>query len=217
MPDVDGGPRPVSDERSLRVSVITRDPVRFDRDADLRRLASCRRDRVRFVHVPEHRYLAIDGTEPPGSAGYIAAIGGLYGVAYPLHFALRARGIRGHRVGMLEGLYWLPERGSDDPVRWRLLVAVPAEANEDDVDHAMRNAGSAAERMYLDRWEEGPSAEILHVGPYADEARSLARLAAAIVDAGLVAHGPHHEIYLNNPREVGDDRTRTVLRQAVTA
>lgn len=193
--------------------------VQFEADGDLRHLASCRRDRVRFVDLPEHRFLAIDGTEAPGGPAYVAAIGALYSVAYPLHFRLRARGVRGHRIGMLEGLYWLPEpakaAGPPAPMRWRLLIAVPSEATEDDVDAVIRDAGEQAARMYLDRWAEGPAAQILHVGPYAAEDATLARLLAEIAAHGLRPHGPHHEIYLNNPREVGEERAKTVLRQPV--
>lgn len=78
----------------------------FERGDDLRRLASCRRDRVRFVEIPPKRYLAVDGTTVPGSEPFASAIEALFGTAYRLHFALRGRGHRGHRVGLLEGLYW---------------------------------------------------------------------------------------------------------------
>lgn len=208
-------------------AIATRSRVAFETDDDPRRLASCRRDRVRFVDIPEQRYLAIDGAEAPGGPAYRAAIGRLYGVAYPLHFALRARGVRGHRVGMLEGLYWLsPEQltaegptvsSPDGPgPRWRLLIAVPAEASEDEVDVAIARSGPAAEGMYLDRWTEGRSAQILHVGAYGAEAPTLRRLFDAIAAAGLRPHGAHHEIYLNNPQQVGEERAKTVLRHPVT-
>jgi len=205
-----------------------REPVAFDRDADLRRLASARRDRVRFVMVPRSAFLAIDGTEAPGSETFLAAIGALYGIAYRLHFALKARGID-ERVGMLEALYWMSpeELTADAPTdgsramswRWRLLIAVPEAATEDDVDAACRAPADdpVAVRVYLDRWTEGPSAQILHVGPYGDETPTLRRLHAAIEAAGLRPRGAHHEIYLNDPNRVGEDRARTVLRQPVEA
>jgi hypothetical protein len=206
--------------------VMAFEPVRFETDADLRRLASCRRDRVRFVEIPTHRYLAIDGTEPPGGPAYMAAVGALYSVAYPLHFALRARGVRGHRVGMLEGLYWLPPASRRSPAAtdaeeapprsWRLIVAIPDEATEDEVDAAIARGAADSSHMYLDRWAEGPCAQILHVGRYDAERRTLERLFAAIEARGLRPHGPHHEIYLNDPHAVGEERAKTVLRQPVT-
>lgn len=210
------------------MTVLTQPRVSFGTDDDLRRLASARRDRVRFVNVPAWRYLALDGTEQPGSEAYQQAIGVLYGTAYRLHFALKARGVDAP-VGGLEGLYWLtPEQlaaegttGSAQDVewRWRLIIAVPSEASEDEVDDAVRRGepNDMLRRLYLDRWTEGPAAQILHVGPYDAERPTLRRLEQAISAAGLRARGPHHEIYVNDPRRAGPERTKTVLRQGVEA
>lgn len=203
--------------------------VTFERGDDLRRLASARRDRVRFVTLPPARFLVIDGAEVPGSPGYIEAIGALFGTAYPLHFLLKGRGVS-EPVGMLEALYWFtPEEllgGEKTDVasaaphewRWRLLIAVPDATTRDEVAVAARSgkAGPWAERIVLDEWSEGPSAQILHVGAYGDEGPTIRKLHAAIADAGLRPHGPHHEIYLNDPHRVGEDHARTVLRQPVT-
>ena len=200
----------------------------FETGDDLRRLASARRDRVRFVDLPEHRFLAIDGQDVPGSAGFIDAIGALFSIAYPLHHGLRARGISGQSIGMLEALFWLTpeELTAEDPTaadpnrpwRWRLLVAVPDEAEDPEVTVAieLHEPMQLAGRVRGLHWAEGPSAQILHVGSYENETPTLRRLHAAIADAGLRPRGAHHEIYLNDPRRVGEDRARTILRQPVT-
>jgi hypothetical protein len=210
------------------MSAVMAPDVTFERGDDLRRLASARRDRVRFVTLPPARFLAIDGTEIPGSPAYLEAIGALYATAYRLHFLLKSRGLN-EPVGMLEALYWMtPEEmlGAETtdaaPAeardwRWRLLIAVPQATTRDEVAVAARSdEGSPWEaRIELDEWTEGPSAQVLHVGPYGDEAPTIRRLHAAIAAAGLRAHGPHHEIYLNDPHRVGEDRARTILRQPV--
>lgn len=203
--------------------------VTFEHGDDLRRLASARRDRVRFVALPPARFLVIDGTEVPGSPGYVEAIGALFGTASRLHFLLKSRGVS-EPVGMLEALYWFtPEQllGSEmtdvasngqRDWRWRMLVAVPNATTRDEVAVAARSGeGSPWEdRILLDEWTEGPSAQLLHVGAYGAETPTIRRLHAAIAAAGLRPHGPHHEIYLNDPHRVGEDRARTVLRQPVT-
>jgi hypothetical protein len=203
-----------------------REALTFERSDDLRRLASARRDRVRFVMVPRASFLAIDGTAEPGSDEFIAAIRTLYAIAYPLHFALKARGVTG-RVGRLEALYWMTpeELTTDAPTdasrsvawRWRLLVAVPEDATEDEVDATCRVAADdpMLPRVFLDRWAEGPSAQILHIGSYANETPTLRRLHEAIRASGLRPRGAHHEIYLNDPHRVGEDQARTILRQPV--
>src|SRR3990172_13370369 len=86
-------------------------PVEFEHAADYRHEIMARVDRVRFVDVPERRYLMIDGTDAPGSPSYTDAIGALYPVAYTLHFALKRRGIAAP-IGTLEGLYTLDPRGA---------------------------------------------------------------------------------------------------------
>ena len=201
----------------------------FDHSDDLRALASARRDRVRFVDVPEHRFLAVDGDAVPGSPGFTDAIGALFGIAYPLHFELRGRGVTGHRIGMLEALFWFTpeeltadettEAKADQVWSWRMLLAVPDAATDDEVaaaiaDHQPRPFAGCVFPLH---WAEGPSAQILHVGSYEQETPTVRRLHAAIADAGLRPHGAHHEIYLNDPGRVGESRTKTILRQPVIA
>lgn len=208
------------------MSALAIHDVTFDHDTNLRRLASCRRDRVRFVDIPETRYLAVNGTAEPGSEAFQAAVGALYRIAYPLHFMLRGRGVRGHRVGMLEALYWLPPRillnagtTSADRVhdwRWRLIIAIPAEATDDEVAETIRRGSDGVSDVFVDHWREGPSAQILHVGPYEAEGPTLRRLHEGIAAGAMRPRGAHHEIYLNDPYRVGPDRIRTVLRQPVT-
>jgi hypothetical protein len=210
------------------MSAVMAPDVTFEHGDDLRRLASARRDRVRFVTLPPARFLAIDGSEVPGSPAYIEAVGALFGTAYPLHYLLKGRGVS-EPVGMLEALYWFTlqellggeatdaDSGGPHDWRWRLLIAVPDATTRDEVAVAARSGKGSPweERIVLDDWTEGPSAQILHVGPYGDEAPTLRKLHAAIAAAGLRPNGPHHEIYLNDPHRVGEDRARTVLRQPV--
>lgn len=205
--------------------------VTFDRPTDAEDMRSARRDRVRFIDVPERVFLSIDGTEPPGGEQFQGAIQTLYPVAYTLHFALRERGVRAP-VGMLEGLFWLtPEELLGDQVQvemdkatrgwhWRLLLAVPEDATELEIEAAMDAAARkrplpAADRLRVLRWVEGPSAQVMHIGPYEAEQPTVRRLHEAIGQAGLRPRGHHHEIYLSDPRRGSPDRIRTLLRQPV--
>jgi hypothetical protein len=57
----------------------------------------------------------------------------------------------------------------------------------------------------------------LHVGPYADEPQSFARIDAAIEAAGLRPARSHLELYLSDPRRTAPARLRTVLLREVIA
>lgn len=205
--------------------------VEFEHPQGWEDLVHARNDRVRYLYVPYRRYFMIDGTAQPGTAGFQAAIGTLYPVGYTLHFALKARGVNAP-VGMLEGLYWSDRPGpmalecfapGAPPVEmsWRLMLAIPDEATDEEVAAAIAEVGrrgsAPAETLAELRcsgWLEGESAQILHIGPYDAEYPTEQRLHQALVEAGLRPRGCHHEIYLSQP-STAPERTRTIIRQPV--
>ena len=212
---------------------MTMPRVEFERAPDYRHEITARADRIRLLLVPERRYLAIDGADPPGSQGFGEAIGTLYPVAYTLHFALKRRGVEAP-VGALEGLYWIRQPGpitaeqfgaspeARGPWCWRLLLPVPDAATEEDVAAAIDEVARKKRPPLLDRlrceaWEEGPVAQVMHVGPYAAEPATIERLHGAIGERGLRPRGCHHEIYISDPNRTPPERLKTLLRQPVEA
>ena len=85
-------------------------------------------------------------------------------------------------------------------------------------EEASRKRGIAAlVDVRLVTWEEGPAAQVLHVGPYAAEGPTIARLHAFLAEQGLVFDGRrhrHHEIYLGDPRRAAPEKLRTIIRQS---
>ena len=77
--------------------------------------------------------------------------------------------------------------------------------------------GKAAEvkEVKLERLDEGRCVQMLHVGPYEREHETIAKMKSFAEQKGLQLVGPHHEIYLSDPRRVPPDRLRTILRQPV--
>ena len=67
----------------------------------------------------------------------------------------------------------------------------------------------------FETFAEGRAAQVLHVGPYASEPETIARLHAFIRQEGMVPTGRHHEIYLGDPRRSAPERLKTILRQPV--
>lgn len=181
-----------------------------------------------FVVVPPLPFLMVDGEgDPNTSASYADAVTALYAVSYALKFAGRQRLGRDHVVAPLEGLW-----SAEDPAafvtrakgewRWTMMITQPEWITADLVDEAVRLTVTrkhltAAERIRFDRYTEGLSVQVLHVGSYDDEGPVLARLHHEFMPAnGLTFNGPHHEIYLSDPRRTEPAKLRTVLRQPVT-
>jgi hypothetical protein len=178
-----------------------------------------------LVEIKSARYLTIAGRGEPGGEVFTAKIGCLYGVAYTMKMRKKAAG-RDYVVCKLECL-WGGDDPDDDFTRkpqqqwgWRLLIRVPDFITPRDREEAVRtlqekgkNAG--ADEVELETIEEGPCVQMLHVGPYAKVGDTIAAMAAFAGEQGLALHGPHHEIYLSDPRRVPEDRLRTILRHPV--
>jgi hypothetical protein len=82
---------------------------------------------------------------------------------------------------------------------------------------ASERIGEPPESLRLERFAEGTSAQIMHVGDYAAEAEAVARRLHEefLPGHGLIARGHHHEIYLSDPSRVAPEKRRTVVRQPV--
>lgn len=51
----------------------------------------------------------------------------------------------------------------------------------------------------IEEWDYGEVAEILHIGPYSEEAPTIEKLHAFIDESGYEIAGPHEEEYLKGP------------------
>ena len=183
---------------------------------------------VRFLDLPPHRFVMIDGEGAPGDTTFAPRMPGLYATAYTLHFALKRRGVVA-RIGPLEGLWWPGDMaivadlvtGVDQGGwHWSLLIGLPDEASPDELEAALA-AGRAklvephAAGLRIEAFDEGRAAQVMHIGPYDAEAPTIERLHEAIAAAGLRPRGAHHELYLGDPRRSAPARLRTLVRQPV--
>src|SRR3712207_5627521 len=164
----------------------------------------------------------IDGRGDPNTGpDYAAAVESLYSVSYAAKFASKAELDRDYFVGPLEGL-WDAERResfidrSKGEWSWTMMIRQPdwitAEMFERAVAKAVKKQ-PAAEKVRLETYDEGLSVQILHVGSFDDEGPTIARMHDEFIPAnGFVENGPHHEIYLSDPRRVEAAKLKTVLR-----
>jgi hypothetical protein len=182
-----------------------------------------------LVKVPELKFLMVDGEgDPNGSQRFQAAVESLYGLAYSIKFISKAQpGGVDFKVMPLEGLWWA---SSGNPMtmgiradwQWTLMIMVPDFLNEAD----LRSARTSLERkkpeleldmVRLETFEEGLSAQILHVGPYTTEGPTIEGLHEFIMEKGYEPHGKHHEIYMSDPRRTVTDAWKTLIRHPVRA
>jgi hypothetical protein len=108
-----------------------------------------------------------------------------------------------------------------DGWKWTLMIQQPGFVTKENVAAAKELAKNKKNAPLLydttfGRFTEGQSAQILHVGPYADEAPTIARLHTFIKEKGYHFGGKHHEIYLSDPRRTAPEKLKTILRQPIT-
>lgn len=182
----------------------------------------------RLLEIGPAKYCVVRGHGAPGSELFQERLGALYAIVYTLKFASKDAG-RDFVVSKLEGLYGVDGQELDQlqelpPERWnwRLMIRVPEFATQDDLSQAVRTLREKGkegdfEGVSLETYDEGSCIQMLHVGAYEDEERTLAEMRAFAESEGWAPHLWHHEIYLSDPRRVPAERLRTILRQPVVS
>ena len=182
----------------------------------------------RFVEidVPQMRFVKVDGAGDPNRvADYGRAVEWLYAVSYAMKFACKRAVGRDYVVPPLEGLWWAEDPRSfvtrrKDDWRWTMMIMVPEFVPPDLFDAAVAKTGAKRDdrpdSLRLEPLAEGRCLQAMHIGSYDDEGPLLAELHDRVMpERGLTFNGPHHEIYLGDPRRVAPERLKTVLRQPV--
>lgn len=178
------------------------------------------------VEVPPRQYLMIDGAGDPNTSPQFAiAVSGLYTLAYGIRAQLKKEQGVAYKVMPLEGQWWVTDLndfdyGDKSNWLWTLMISLPDEATKDMFDTARQTARRKKPDLPLDNvrlevLDEGLCAQILHVGPFADEPATIAKLEAFIKEQGFVYAGKHHEIYLSDFQRAAPEKLKTVVRYPV--
>jgi hypothetical protein len=180
------------------------------------------------VNVPTMQFLMVDGEGDPAGEPFTSALQWLFAVFHPIKVIAKERMGRHFIEPPLEGLWWADEMadfvaGRRDKLKWRLMISatpdwVTQEIFADALAQAGKRLGKAPKTLRLDRYREGKSVQIMHLGPAAEQRPTMTRLHHDYLPRHkLICNGPHHEIYLNDPRRVAPEKHKTVLRQPVRA
>ena len=178
-----------------------------------------------LIDVPEGVFLTIVGQGDPNGDEYQQAMMALYGAAYTLKFRQKERG-RDFTVMGLEGLWWTDETVFDpnDPARrarwrWKSMIRQPdwltKEMLEEVLTELREKRGGKVDHVKLERFHEGLSAQVMHLGPYSEEGPTITMLHRWVERQGLRLRGYHHEIYLSDPRRTAPEKIRTIIRHPV--
>ena len=178
-----------------------------------------------LVKTKPAQYLAIDGQGAPGGDRFVRCIGALYGVAFTVKMTRKFAGKQDYAVCKLEAQWDFdgePNRIPQAEWKWKLLIRTPDFVSAKELKEAVvtllkRGKSPEVEEVKLESIDEGLCVQMLHVGPYEKEKESVALMRTFAQSKGLRLVGPHHEIYLSDPRRVPPERLKTILRQPAVA
>lgn len=187
-----------------------------------------------IVDVPKANYIAVRGKGNPNEEGgaYQQAVGVLYALAYTLKMSYktdyRMEGFYEYVVPPLEGFWWQDgidgvDYSKKDLFNWISVIRLPDFVTERDFAWAVETATkkkkldcSIAEYLTID---EGTCVQIMHIGPFDDEQKTVSIMDAYIKDNGYendFRDGRlHHEIYLSDARKVAPEKWKTVIRHPI--
>jgi hypothetical protein len=131
-------------------------------------------------------------------------------------------------VPPLEGFWWQEHvegvnYSDKSSFRWISVIRLPDFVKEADFEWAKETAAkkkkldcSAAEFFTVD---EGLCVQIMHIGPFDDEPKTVALMDAYLQENGYVNDFSekrlHHEIYMSDARKVAPEKWKTVIRHPV--
>ena len=186
---------------------------------------------VAVVDVPPLQFVMIDGAIEPGespgtSPAFGQAMQALYGISYTLKFASKRRQEDpiDYSVMALEALWWVEDDDFDitrpDNWHWTAMMMQPEHITNDMFRQALAQLGEkkpspALDLLRFEIFHEGLSVQIMHIGPYAAEPATIAKMDAFARENGYRMRDRHHEIYLGDPRRADPSKLKTVLRHPI--
>ncbi len=191
-------------------------------------------NRPSIVTIPKMNYIAVAGKGDPNDqdGAYQRAIKVLYAVAYTLKMSHKTthkiEGFEEYVVPPLEGFWWQEGRKDADYANkagfhWISVIRLPDFVTERDFQWAVDEASakkktdcSSAKFLTV---EEGLCVQMMHIGAFDDEPKSIAAMHAYAEEMGyctdLSEHRRHHEIYLSDFHKTAPEKLKTVIRHPI--
>lgn len=199
--------------------------VKIDHKKILKDLYRPSAKQVMEVQVPALNFLMADGKGDPNSSPLFAeAVEALFSVSYTLKFLIKKNEpFIDYSVMPLEGLWWADDMQSfsvdkKEDWYWTLMIMQPEYVTAGLVQKAVNAAAKkktnpSINKLRFEAYQEGLSAQIMHIGPFTEEGPTVEKVHNYIELHGFRRSGRHHEVYLSDIRRADPAKWKTVIRQ----
>ncbi|MEZ9592329.1 hypothetical protein BCS96_04860 [Vibrio breoganii] len=186
------------------------------------------------VDVEEMQFITISGEGNPNSPAFTGYIEALYASAYAIKMTLKnlkstPQGYVDYTVYPLEGVGDITDSAKEsftgvinkDDLVFKLMIRQPdfvtAEFFSEMLELAKKKkTNPLLEQVLFESIAEGTSVQMMHIGPFDDEAGTFAIMEAFTEQQGLTRLSKsHREIYISDFRKVAPEKLKTTLRFSV--
>ncbi len=178
------------------------------------------------VDVPEFQFLMIDGIGNPTVAEFKQKSKALNLLAKAIRTYYKEQDDINYLISPLEGMWDTYDNAKFDVtrkkmIRYTLMLSQPKFLTEEVFEKvkeslAKKKGNLYVKEIYLRKFTEGKSVQMLHIGPYNTEIMTTKEIMEYIIVQNMKLNGMHHEIYLNNPEKVAPEKLKTIVRYAVS-
>ncbi len=187
-----------------------------------------------IVTIPPMTFVMVDGHGAPESKDdtpteFQEAFGIIYGIVYTIKFWDKKHptppGYAKFSMPPAEALWYMADGSDFDMTKpskwsWTLMHRVPDFVSPQYFGEVVaavseQKKSDVFKRARLQVFEEGECVQIMHIGPYSEEAKDIATMHQYAKEQGYRLHGKHHELYFGDPRRSAPEKLKTILRQPV--
>ena len=190
-----------------------------------------------LIDVPNMKFIMVRGKGNPNSekGEYQEAMSILYGLSFTIKMSKMGNnkidGYFEYVVPPLEGFWWNKDEKNVDyrnkeNFEWYSMIRQPEFVTEDVFKWACNEVkekkGIDISKAEFKEFKEGLCVQIMHLGSYDDEPKTIDKINKYIIDNNLkndigssLKNGMirrHHEIYLSDPRRTATEKLKTVIR-----
>lgn len=178
-----------------------------------------------YCNVANAYYLTIDGKGAPGEENFNDAVAALYAIAYTVKMTRKKNNLGDYVICKLEARYWsinqvCLSKQDKSQWHWQLMIRTPSQVHVSDIEQAAKvltakGKSCSVNKVKLIDHEFSDCIQMLHVGSYEEENRTIEQMFAFAEEEQLSVTGEHCEIYLSDPRRIPAERLKTILRMPV--
>lgn len=185
-----------------------------------------------LIEVPQMQFIMVDGKGAPQDEEYQKAMQALYALSFTIKMSKMSgeqpEGYFEYVVPPLEGLWSSGNKALDITSKsswhWTSMIRQPEFVTKEVFEWSLRECKRKKpevdiSKAYFQTFAEGLCVQMMHIGPYCEETKTVSQLEEFIVQQGLIDSTGHirrhHEIYLSDPRKTAPEKLKTVLRLPV--